>query len=71
MKSVFDGSPVRAAGAAIDALLARRRAALAGEGAGGFHESSFDLRNGLEISEQPLAELPDDLKHHFPHPTRR
>lgn len=31
----------------------------------GFHESSFDLRTGLEVSEAPVTALPEDLVREF------
>jgi len=33
------------------------------DGARGFHESSFDLRQGLDIHETEAGALPDDLRH--------
>jgi hypothetical protein len=33
------------------------------DGARGFHESSFDLRRGLDIHETEAGALPDDLRH--------
>ena len=31
----------------------------------GFHESSFDLRSGLEVSEAPVTALPEELVREF------
>lgn len=69
MKQLFGSKTVSDTSEAVKGFFSQRRAAAAAaaERAQGFHESSFDLRTGLEVSEQPLAELPDEFKRHFAH----
>jgi hypothetical protein len=53
----------RRAGSALGNFFGQsRRDRGAGDAAAGFYESSFDLRTGLEVSEAPLAELPEEFK---------
>ena len=46
----------------FDFMLARGPANDASQG---FYESSFDLREGLEVIEAPMQHLPEELKQEF------
>ena len=44
---------------------AARGVAKSGDAPQGFYESSFDLRSGLEVTEEPLQAMPEELEREF------
>jgi hypothetical protein len=64
MKLLSGIRSAQTAAAALSDLVSSRRMNAA-DPTRGFYESSFDLRSGLEVSERPLSELPEELSREF------